>query len=91
MTTQANPITLAQVLHAREFHYGECKKVVGPRGGVKVTREVWRRNGMTKTWVTRPGEFRVPIKYGLRGYSYIDQFNVGEFHAAADCPLGREG
>lgn len=25
-----------------------------------------RRNGATKTWVTRPGEFRVPIKAGFK-------------------------
>lgn len=87
---KANPLTLAQVLHAREFHYGECVRTVGPRGGETVKVETWRRNGETKTWKTRPGEFRVPIKYGLRGYSYIDNHNVGEFHAASDCPLGRE-
>ncbi len=25
-----------------------------------------RRNGATKTWKTRPGEFRIPVKMGLR-------------------------
>lgn len=25
-----------------------------------------RRNGKTKTWKTRPGEFRIPVKIGLR-------------------------
>lgn len=25
-----------------------------------------RRNGKTQTWITRPGEFRIPIKAGLR-------------------------
>lgn len=24
----------------------------------------WRRNGKTKTWVTRPGEFSIPVKFG---------------------------
>lgn len=24
-----------------------------------------RRNGRTKTWKTRPGEFRIPYRYGL--------------------------
>ena len=27
-----------------------------------VTQEVWRRNGKTQTWKTRPNEFRVPVK-----------------------------
>lgn len=30
-----------------------------------------RRNGRTRTWKTRPGEFRIPIKFGLRGYGEI--------------------
>lgn len=30
-----------------------------------------RTNGAPKTWATRPNEYRIPIKYGLREYSYI--------------------
>ena len=30
-----------------------------------------RRNGKTKTWKTRPGEFRIPVKAGLRSYGYL--------------------
>lgn len=30
-----------------------------------------RRNGKTKTWKTRPGEFRIPIKVGFRTHGYI--------------------
>ena len=30
-----------------------------------------RVNGAVKTWKTRPGEYRIPIKYGLRECSYI--------------------
>lgn len=30
-----------------------------------------RRNGATKIWKTRPGEFRIPIKHGLYDYGYI--------------------
>ena len=40
---------------------------------------VWRRNGKTKLWKTRPDDFRVPIKYGLREYSYITPENVHLF------------
>jgi len=32
-----------------------------------------RRNGKTQTWKTRPGDFRVPVKYGLKECLYIDQ------------------
>lgn len=80
-------VTREQALAAREFHFGECTCTVGPRGGRTVRMEVWRRNGATKTWKTRPAEFRVPIKYGLKECSYLDQGNARHFHAAEDCPL----
>lgn len=30
-----------------------------------------RRNGRTKLWKTRPGEFRIPIKAGFRSCGYV--------------------
>lgn len=30
-----------------------------------------RRNGMVKTWKTRPAEFSVPMKHGLKDCFYI--------------------
>jgi hypothetical protein len=30
-----------------------------------------RRNGATKLWKTRPGEFRIPIKFGFKGYGEV--------------------
>lgn len=38
-----------------------------------------RRNGATKTWVTRPNEFRIPVKYGLYDYFYITDKNADEW------------
>jgi hypothetical protein len=38
-----------------------------------------RRNGATKTWKTRPGEFRIPIKAGLRSCAYLTETNVQHF------------
>lgn len=35
------------------------------------TARLCRPNGALKTWKTRPGEFRLPIKYGLRECSAI--------------------
>lgn len=40
-----------------------------------------RRNGATKTWRSRPGEFRIPIKIGFRDYGYIDNRNADEWSA----------
>ena len=39
----------------------------------------WRRNGATKTWKTRPDEFRVPIKYGFRQCYAITHVNAISF------------
>lgn len=30
-----------------------------------------RRNGATQTWLRRPGEFRIPVKAGLRSYGEL--------------------
>ena len=35
-----------------------------------------RRNGRTKTWVTRPDAFSIPVKAGIWVYDYITQDNV---------------
>ena len=80
-------ITKDQAINAVEFHADECTETVGPRGGVTITQEVWRRNGKTKLWVTRPDEFRLPIKHGLYNYAYITQAEAYQVHTAEDCPL----
>ena len=38
-----------------------------------------RVNGKCKTWKTRPNEFRLPVKYGLRDCFYITQNNCEEW------------
>lgn len=80
-------LTLEQALSASEFHYGTCTRTIGPRGGVTVKSEVWRRNGQTKTWKRQPGRFLIPVKRGLRSYSSIDNYDAVHMHTAADCPL----
>ena len=95
-------ITLEDALNEREFHYTginysgrdpgygrqvQCERIVGPRGGVRVTILTARRNGKTQTWRTRPGEFRIPIKIGFRGYGAITHDDSADWHAAKDCPL----
>lgn len=37
------------------------------------TPQRWRVNGMLKTWKTRPDEFRLPVKNGIRSYDYITE------------------
>lgn len=83
-------ITKQQALDAFEFHCGECTRTTGPRGGVREVVRRWRRTGATKTWKTRTGEFSVPVKYGMRDYTYITDDNAGAFHTVDDCPLTKE-
>ncbi len=78
-------VTKEQAQVESHFHYGECVRTIGPRGGETLKQENWRRSGMTKTWKTRPDEFSVPIKYGLYNSSYLTHSNASEFHTAANC------
>ena len=50
--------------------------------GVKTrSGRVWRarRNGRTQTWKTRPGEFRIPAKAGLRDTFQITHWETANF------------
>ena len=72
-------ITRQQALTADEFHDTGCE-----RG--KIYR--WRRNGKTQTWVTRPLDYMVPIKFGLWSYDRITPQNAHLMHVPEECPLG---
>lgn len=72
------------------LHYGECKRIQGPRGGVTVQQEVWRPFGKLQTWKTRPEEFRLPLKYGLYSYGDVTHRSAHAFHLASNCPLHHE-
>ena len=80
-------ITRDQALTAQHFHYGDCQKIVGPRGGVQFKVERWRRNGRTQTWKTRPDDFRIPVKFGVKDYGQITSAYADRFHVASDCPV----
>lgn len=43
------------------------------------TPERWRINGKVKTWKTRPNDFTVPVKHGLKYFSYITQAEIHHF------------
>lgn len=81
-------LTKEQALTAREFHVGECTRTEGPRGGVTVKQEVWRRSGQTKTWKTRPDDFEIPVKFGLYRSARITHRDTN-VHVPADCPLNK--
>lgn len=41
-----------------------------------------RRNGRTKLWKTRPGEFQIPIKAGMFAHGYLRHDNLGSFRCS---------
>jgi len=43
-----------------------------------------RVNGKCRTWKTRPEEFRLPMKHGLRDYFYITEANAHEWELPPD-------
>ena len=79
-------LTKDQAINAQNFHAGSCSRTIGPRGGITEKTESWRRNGKTQTWKTRPEEYRIPVKYGLYGYSEITH-TTENVHLPEDCPL----
>jgi hypothetical protein len=85
-------VTKEQALTADRFHitlHGDCKRVIGPRGGVKETIRECRRSGRTQVWKTRPEDFRVPVKYGMYESGEITRVNAAGFHVPEDCPIIR--
>lgn len=71
-------LTTDEIMNAREFHLDGC---VHPKGYCYT----FRRNGATKTWKTRPGQYRIPYKYGMYEYGYIHHGIPA--HTAENCPL----
>lgn len=72
-------ITKEQALTAKRFHEDAMC--------TPVRIVTWRRNGATQTWKTRPDDFRIPVKWGLRDYFQITHLNADWFHAEEDCPV----
>jgi len=85
-------IAMDQKTQWAEIHYTgkhECKKVVGPRGGEKITITRVRASGKCQTWKRDLNRFRLPVKHGLYESGEITQDNCGDFHLASDCPLNK--
>lgn len=88
MITREQAIELGKN-HALHVHKGECKKIIGPRGGVTYRIEEWRPNGACQIWLSGENahKFKLPIKHGLYEYDYITHENADEFHLASECPI----
>jgi hypothetical protein len=90
MVTKAQCIAAGAGFSTAEFHYTghhDCKRTIGPRGGVTETVTRVRPSGRCQTWKTRPDAFRLPVKYGMYESSAITQDNASDWHLASECPL----
>ena len=54
-----------------------CHKVLKNKDGSALRCRI---NGKIKTWKTRPGEFQVPVKHGLRDCFYINQNTISDWY-----------
>jgi hypothetical protein len=67
-------MTSLEIQTARHFEHVTLKNADG-------TPIRARRNGKTQFWKTRPGDFRLPAKHGLKDCFNITPSNVGEWNA----------
>lgn len=81
-------VTKAQAVAAGQKHTVFHDERYGPCTATHVER--WRSNSRCKTWPTRPREFRLSIKTGLRGFGFLTQDNAQHFHTEEDCPLNQQ-
>lgn len=61
--------------HGQVFHHKSLKNADGTPLRARV-------NGACKVWKTRPAEFRLPMKHGLRQCFYIEPSNADEWELA---------
>jgi hypothetical protein len=87
ITARGPAITADDAMTVTYLHHGTCCATVGPRGGVTRKSEVWRRNGKTQTWKSRPGDYRLPVKHGLKSYDAITPQYADAVHDEQACPL----
>ena len=67
-------ITKIQAMTVRHFTHVTLKNADG-------TPLRARAHGKCQTWKTRPEEFKLPVKYGLRDCFYITQDNAEQWNA----------
>lgn len=65
-------ITKQQAMSARHFEHCTAKNSDGTPARCRAT-------GRCKTWITRPDEFRLPVKHGLRDSFYLTPKNAAEW------------
>jgi hypothetical protein len=79
-------MTREQALRAQEFHLDTGCPTRPTRNSKDAGPVRWRTNGKATVWVTRPTEFRIPVKHGLYGYEYVTERDLGTLHVSTECP-----
>lgn len=65
-------LTTADLLAAHEFWHRTITNADG-------TPARCRKTGKLKTWKTRPQDFKLPVKHGLKNSFYLTPENIGEW------------
>lgn len=68
-------ITKTDALAARSFEHVSLKNADG-------TPMRCRANGQCQTWKTRPDDFRLPVKHGLRGTFALTPSNAADWRVS---------
>jgi len=69
--------TATSLGHRCELHHVKLKNADG-------TPVRCRVNGACKTWKTRPDDFRLPVKHGLKHCFYITPANAAQWGLGVD-------
>ena len=68
----APQLTAADLLATHEFWHRTITNADG-------TPVRCRKSGKLKTWKTRPRDFKLPVKHGLKNSFYLTPENIGEW------------
>ena len=60
---------------ALKLRHGDTIYELGEANAIGTPKR-WSVNGAIKLWKTRPKEFKVPIKHGLRTHDYLTHENA---------------
>lgn len=74
------PITQFDAINATELHVNGLFNADG-------TCMRYRRAGRTQLWKTRPDDYRMPVKHGLRDHAQITPAYAAHVHTPENCPF----
>lgn len=67
-----------------------CSRTTGSRGRVHTKVVSCRVSGQPQIWKRSPERVKVPIKYGMYENSYINEYDLDDWHLESECPLLEE-